>query len=88
MKFEKTEYLIGSQYLCSLFNGDDSGLEEKEAAEFWEWAERVQGDTVGHWAGGDEETHEEFAECEVTGLRGDCHEVYWMQEVTSEGQAS
>jgi len=79
MTFLEHEYIIGSHYLPALFNGDDSNLEEGEAAEFDAWAADAQVGLAGHWAGGGEEDRLEFAECEVTGLMGDCHRVVWMQ---------
>ena len=74
--FEKYEYIIGSHFLPSIFNGDDTGLEQEEIDDLAAFCSRAEtGD--GHWSGGDEDDHLEFAECDVTGLRGDCYRVIW-----------
>ena len=80
MKFEEYDYRIGSHFLPAIFNGDTSGLNEEEI----KWLNHFEKNYCpgeGHWAGGDEEDHEEFARCEITGMMGDCHNVVWMQRV-------
>ena len=72
------ETYIGTQFLCALEYGDNTGLDDGEERQLDDWysglialAEDRYGvhDPVLHFEYGEQS---EFETCDVTGLRGDC----------------
>lgn len=78
-RFDRHVFRIGTHFLSALIDGDYSGLAESDHAAISAWQDEVasQHGTDGHWATIDD-TAEEFAECEVTGLRGATERVAYM----------
>lgn len=69
-----TSYIVGSELVCALINGDVSGLEqwEEESLESFE-ANQTEGINNFHWSTG----HDiEFDKCEITGFMGNCVELH------------
>lgn len=73
------EYQIGTHFLSALINGDFSGLDDSEFAQFdrWETGIRISHGGIGHWTTVDDSA-EEFEVCDVTGKRGNTEHVAYM----------
>lgn len=57
---------IGQHFLCSIFNGDDSGLTDEEIAELdYGLSQYPRGDLVPL-----DDSEDEFARCDITGMMG------------------
>jgi len=74
----RIEYQIEECYLPALINGDYSGLEDREITQ-------IEGFLLSEKLNGGlfvTENDEEgaFVHCDVSGLRANCHTVYWMRE--------
>jgi hypothetical protein len=76
MERVKTEtFIVGEQFLPYAINGDATGLEDNEELEFdafslAPYTNPPTGYRFSHWD--TENDRDEFALCEVTGLRGAC----------------
>lgn len=75
------EHTISKDYLSALINGDYSSFtyhyedekeEERAVKQFDRWVRNEQADRCGHWTYPDEEEHNNFQCCEITGLMADC----------------
>lgn len=72
------EFYIASMYASALINDDYSSFDyyyneaeaEKEIKKFDKWVKETQAGRHGHWDIPDEA--EDFQECSVSGLEGDC----------------
>lgn len=69
-------YRVGAHFLPAIINGDESGLTDVESAQLGEWLAQQQDgrNASGHWATV-EDSRDEFALCEVTGLWSECESV-------------
>ena len=76
MERVKTEtFMVNEHFLSYAINGDATGLEDNEELEFdafslAPYTNPPTGYRFSHWD--TEDNREEFALCEVTGLRGAC----------------
>ena len=73
---QTVEYTIGSHFLPYIFNADSSGLNDEDITRFNEWWARE----FDSWiptidVNDDDDGHDEFAQCDITGLMGDCHHI-------------
>jgi hypothetical protein len=73
MEWDHFDFRISESYLPSLINGDDTGLDDAESAEFDAWrSDTVRqcarpGWNIGHWSDVDG-SGEDWGRCEVSGL--------------------
>lgn len=72
-------YDVGVQFAALIANGDATGLtgDEDDAFSAFETEARINppdGYTFSHWSI-DTDARDEFALCDVTGLRGECYVV-------------
>ena len=74
MNFKTYEYCIGVHYVCAIEYGDESELSDEESIQLAEFIEALPVG-AGHWSWGD---HEEFSECDISGLRGDCSRAEYL----------
>ncbi len=75
-RVELIAYTLGTQFAALVANGDDSHLTADEVQDFDELERSArdnppEGYTFSHWAI-EIDDRDEFAECEATGLRGEC----------------
>lgn len=70
------EFSIASDLLPALINGDVTGLDDDDEAEFDQWLASIP-KVVGHWAY-DEVDDCGFSTCAVSGLLSDCTTVKLM----------
>jgi len=81
IEFDEHEHEIAGYWLSALFNGDYSGLNDKEIAQFEDWEATAQSVGRGFWAGYREDSRTECGVDEVTGLRADTYVVvYHVQQ--------
>ena len=81
--FNGATHRIASHYLPALINGDHSGLASSDEAQLTAWWDvatddwRDADDNLWVYAHCDvvDDSHDEFARCEVTGLYADTHEI-------------
>lgn len=78
-RVETISYTVGSQFAALIANGDATGLtgDEDDAFSIFETEARLSppdGYTFSHWSI-DTDSRDEFARCDVTGLRGECYAV-------------
>jgi hypothetical protein len=79
-------FTIGQHFLSALINGDWTGLDEGDAAQFESWFETASDDYTGSdgnvWAFAHaayvDGSDNEFGLCEVTGLRGAVSDVQFV----------
>ena len=77
--FDEYTYTIGSHFIPTLINGDESGLEDHEIEDL----ERFLGSDLfskGHWAVPDCQ-YPDFDRCDITGMQGDCVQISFFKEV-------
>lgn len=70
------EFRISSHYLSALINGDVTGLEDDDEAEFNQWLASTP-NVAGHWSH-DEVDDCGFSTCAVSGLMSNCTTVKLM----------
>ena len=77
MKFDKTDYTIGSHFVVALEYGDETGLSDQESQELAEFIESLPKGHNGsnHWSWGDSD---EFARCEISGMMGHCTQATYL----------
>jgi len=78
-RVETIPFTIGVQFAALIANGDATGLtgDEDDAFSIFETQVRLSPPdsyTFSHWSI-DADARDEFAICDVTGLRGDCYAV-------------
>lgn len=78
-RIKTVSYTLGAQFAPLIANADSSHLTDDEAHMFDSFEREVQrvapeGYSFSHWAI-DTDDYDEFAECEITGLRGACYRV-------------
>jgi hypothetical protein len=74
--WETEEHQICQHYLCTIFNGDSSGLEEEDSEKIDRWLERFDL-SKGHFSHDSEQEPSFGPICEVSGLRGDVITIVW-----------
>jgi hypothetical protein len=84
MQFDYVEKRIGAHFLALLINGDASGLSDAEIDSLTDWQLQISCARVpssSHWAVV-ENSREEFARCDVSGLMGACESVRYYFPLT------
>lgn len=72
------EYTISSHWLSYLINGDNSGYTDEEYELIQKWEKDTMNGRVGHFSYPDDDSGDNFALCEVSGLLADCTTVtFW-----------
>lgn len=81
MKFDTYNYCIGSHFVCAIEYDDESGLTDEESRQLSEFLETLPRG-AGHWSWSE---GEEFARCDISGLRGDCTRGEYLVPYSREG---
>jgi hypothetical protein len=72
---EPIEYRIADYFIAAMVNGDTSGLEDEEEGLLDGFLQSIG---VGTWDYGSEA---DFAQCDVTGLWGNCVEAKFYEDI-------
>lgn len=83
MKFDHYQFTICEHFIAALFNGDNSGLTDREAEQLDEFEAQVlelvrnKGCEGGHWSI-DDDSEPYYGHCDVVNMRGTVQDIEYM----------
>lgn len=85
MQFQSEAFKVAEHFVCSIINGDDTGLEDGEVHLLEDFIEDVTRDReLGHFSIEPQES--EFALCEICGLQAMCVTLIYYYRELAPGQ--